>query len=146
MLVQTSKSRPNRDDVDLSIRLKHGIHTVFLFVDPLAPFSTITSQLLDVLRERYPGGLTTSVAPPKSTPIPDFSESVHVSYAVLKYPHDPSQGWRNLGVSATDTPAEKGLKNNCAVAFAFQDPDDAAGDARFEVEWPRLGDDYSDDA
>lgn len=127
--------------MELTIRLKHGIHTIFIFVDPLAPFSTITDELLEVLRERYPDGLTTSIAPPKSTPVPESSDSVHVAYALMKSPTDPSQGWRNLRVSPTDTPIEKGLKDNCAVAFAFQDPEDADANVHFDVEWPDLGDD-----
>jgi hypothetical protein len=131
--------------VDITIRLKHGIHTIFLFVDPLAPFSKITSELLEVLRERYPEGLTTSIAPPKTTPVPDAgSESIEIYYAVMKAPSDPSQGWRNLHISANDRPVDTGLKDNSAVAFAFQDPDNMEDDVRFEVEWPELDDDVGD--
>lgn len=119
--------------MDITLRLKHGIHTFFLFVDPLTPFSKITDDLLKVIRDRYPTGLETSISPPKTTSIPDDAQ---ISYAVLKAPSDPSQGWRNLRASATDTPVEKGLKDGCIVAFAFQDAD-SEGDAVFEVEWPR---------
>lgn len=128
--------------MDITIRLKHGIHTIFMIIDPLAPFSKITEELLDTIRERYPDGLITSKMPPKTTPIPDSNESVHISYALMKSQSDPSQGWRNLGISEKDTPVEKGLKENCVVAFALQDADETDENVKFEVEWPQLEDDY----
>ncbi len=92
-----------------------------------------------MLRERYPNGLTTSVAPPKTLPVPPADEEVQVSYGVLKAPTDPSQGWKKLVIEKSDTPASKGLKNNAVVAFTPLAPDDEPT-ADFEVEFPQLED------
>ncbi|KAH7122141.1 hypothetical protein B0J13DRAFT_567016 [Dactylonectria estremocensis] len=126
------------DDTHISVRFRHGIHTIFLFVDALAPFSAITAELLETLQERYPRGLTTSIAPPKTTSIPEESGAV-VAYGVLTVPNDPSRGWKKLKAnSAGSTPTKLGLKNNSLVAFAFvEDEDD---EPVFEVEWPREDD------
>ncbi|KND91090.1 hypothetical protein TOPH_04400 [Tolypocladium ophioglossoides CBS 100239] len=83
------------DEAHISVRFKHGVHTIYLFVDALAPFSAVTQELLDLLRERYPSGLTTSVAPPKQTPVPSDAK---LAYGVLTVPNDPSRGWKRLKV------------------------------------------------
>ncbi len=80
----------------LSIRFKHGTHTVFLFVDPSAPFSNITAELLNILRSRWPEGLSVSNRRPDLTVVPDEDEDIRVSYAVLKNPRDNNSGWKNL--------------------------------------------------
>lgn len=129
------------DDAHISVRFKYGIHTIFLFIDSLAPFSSVTEDLLEVLRERYPDGLTKSSSlPDEKTSIP---ESTTISYGVLRVPTDPSKGWKalKLGEDATNTPTKCGLKNNSIVAFAFDNSDDdddaEEGDVVFEVEWPQ---------
>ena len=126
-------------ELDLSLRLKHGIHTIFLIVNPLEPFAKVTDELLQVLRERYPGGLTTSVAPPETLDVPPADEEVQVSYGILKAPTDPSQGWKKLVIEPADTPASKGLKNNTVVAFTLLAPEEEPT-ADFEVEFAQLED------
>ncbi len=126
----------------LSLRFKHGTHTIFLSVDPLSPFSNITDELLETLRERYPGGLSISNKRPDLTPIPDESEEVRLSYAVLKNPRNIHSGWKNLNISGSETPASKSLKDNMIVAFAIQAGDmDTDDEPLFEVEFPELEDD-----
>ncbi|KAF7562455.1 hypothetical protein G7046_g1659 [Stylonectria norvegica] len=122
------------DDAHISVRFKHGIHTVFLFIDALAPFANTTSKLVEILRERYPNGLTTSIDPPKTTTIP---EDAKLAYGILKVANDPSKGWKTLKTGDKQVTATKlGVKNNMSVAFAvIEDEDDAPAD--FEVEWPR---------
>ncbi|KAL7921824.1 hypothetical protein ACQKWADRAFT_294544 [Trichoderma austrokoningii] len=131
------------DDATLSIRFKYGIHTIFLFVDGLAPFSSVTEKLLEVLRERYPDGLTKSHSSPEvKTPIPD---SPNVLYGLLRASAaNPAQGWRalNIGEDASSTPTDCGLKDNSTVAFAFEDEamesmGDDDGKTEFTVEWPQ---------
>ncbi|KAL7792082.1 hypothetical protein V8C37DRAFT_402492 [Trichoderma ceciliae] len=132
------------DDAHISVRFKYGIHTIFLFIDSLAPFSSVTEELLAVLRERYPDGLTKSnSSPDEKTSIPDVP---HVAYGILRVPTDPSKGWKvlKLGEEAANTPTKCGLKDNSVVAFAFgsrdddDDDDDVDdGDVVFEVEWPQ---------
>lgn len=125
-------------DIDLSLRFKHGTHTVFLFVDPMAPFSAAAEELLQILRSRYADGLTTSTTPPRTTPLP--LDASRIEFAVAKVPTDPSQGWKPLGVRGDDesvTPVAKGIKDNMVLAFAIR-PEDADEDEEleFEVEYP----------
>ncbi|PTB67762.1 hypothetical protein BBK36DRAFT_1168137 [Trichoderma citrinoviride] len=131
------------DDAHISVRFKYGIHTIFLFIDSLAPFSSVTQELLAVIRERYPDGLTKSTsAPDEKTPVP---ADANITYGVLRAPADPSKGWKplNVGQDASNTPTKCGLKDNSIVAFAFplanEDEIEAleGGDVVFEVEWPQ---------
>ncbi|KAI1497014.1 hypothetical protein F5X99DRAFT_398490 [Biscogniauxia marginata] len=127
--------RDDIHDIDLSIRFKHGIHTIFLFVDPLKPFSDVQEELLDVLRERYPEGLTTSVPSPTKTELPD--EPSQIVFAVPKAPADPTQGWKPLDVQEDDTPASRNLKDNTIVAFAIRHEDaDDDEEMAFQVAFP----------
>ncbi|KAK0391780.1 hypothetical protein NLU13_1279 [Sarocladium strictum] len=131
------------DETHISVRFKHGVHTIYLFVDTLAPVSEVTAELLRLLRERYPKGLTTSVDPPKTTPVP---ESTEIAYAVLNVPTDPTRGWKKLkiGERGEFTPLKAGMKDNGIVAIAFVD---SLGDeAVFEVEWPREDEEAYEDA
>ncbi|KAJ9155869.1 hypothetical protein NKR19_g4381 [Coniochaeta hoffmannii] len=133
------------DDVDISLRLKYGKHTIFMFVDPLAPFSKITGELLLVLRERYADGLYASRDSLKPTlSVPAEAEQVRVAYAVLKTPSDPTQGWKNLRITGDEKPVDKNIKNNAVVAFALQAPDDADENPTFDVEFPSPDDDIAD--
>ena len=116
------------------MRFKHGIHTIYLFVDALAPFSNVTTELRTLLADRYPDGLTTSVAPPKKTTVP---ADVKIAYGVLNIPNDPTRGWKRLNVGEDEefTPTKCGVKNNSLVAFTpVGDGDD---EVVFEVEWPQ---------
>ncbi|KAK7733989.1 hypothetical protein SLS53_007984 [Cytospora paraplurivora] len=124
-------------DMPISLRLKYGIHTIFLLADPLAPFSEITIELLSVLRDRHSAGLrATRDDPPQ--PLPQEDESAHVSYGILKDPHDESKGWKNLKIDGSETPVSKGLKNNTMVAFVVREADEADGAPQFVVQWPKL--------
>jgi hypothetical protein len=119
------------------VRFKHGIHTIYLFVDSLGTMSSVTDELLSLLKDRYPNGLTTSTAPPKTTAVP---ANTRIAYGALSMPNDPSKGWKGLkiGEKGIFTPIKAGLKNNGIIAFAFADEEAAEdGDADFEVEWPR---------
>ncbi|PHH69416.1 hypothetical protein CDD80_6744 [Ophiocordyceps camponoti-rufipedis] len=122
---------PPVDDAHISVRFKHGIHTIYLFVDALAPMSAVTDELLAVVRERYPDGLTTSSAPPRHTTVPP---DARLAYAVLNVPSDPSKGWKRLKIGSEEeaTPTKCDIRNNGVVAFALADDE-----VVFEVEWPR---------
>jgi hypothetical protein len=124
------------DESFISVRFKFGIHTIYVFVDPIGPVSDVDKELLSLLRERYPAGLTRSLDDPKTTPIPAASDSPKLAYGVLKIPNDPTRGWTQLKINDRDQNAGKcGLKHNGIVAFAFQSEDE--DNAEFEVEWPR---------
>lgn len=129
----------------ISLRLKYGIHTFFLLVEPLAPFSTITSELLFAMRDRSEQGLKASAADPPQS-LPPTGHDVHVSYSVMKDPNDPSQGWKDLHIRGDETPVSKGLKNNTVVAFVIQEANDAdEPPPDFVVQWPRVEDDEDED-
>lgn len=125
-------------DSHISVRLKHGIHTIYLFVDSLDSMRAVSNELLLLLRERYPGGLTRSLDPPEQTPVPAADESVKIAYAVLSIPNDPTRGWKRLRVDDDETTSagKAGFKDNGIVAFTFVSPDDDE-DPLFEVEWPK---------
>lgn len=127
------------DDAHISVRFKHGIHTIYLFVDAQAPFSDVSKELIGLLRERYPDGLTTTVAPPKTTTIPDEPK---LAYGVLNIPNDPTKGWKRIkaGEDESSSPSKCGLKTNSIVAFTFLSDDAVEDDVLFEVEWPREDD------
>ena len=141
--MKLTHSQSTVDEAHISVRFKHGVHTIYLFVDALAPFSAITQELLELLRERYPDGLTTSVAPPKQTRVPSNAK---LAYGVLTVPNDPSRGWKRLktGQDEEYNPTKCGLKDNSIVAFALLEDDD--DEALFEVEWPKEEDETYEQA
>lgn len=139
--------REEIQDTDLSIRFKHGNHTIFLFVDPTRPFADAARELLEILRERYPDGLTTSALPPKKTALP--SDAGRIEFAVLRSKLDPSKGWRPLKIAqAEDTPASQGLQENAMVAFAIRpEGDEEEEELAFEVDFPGYEEDeYAEEA
>jgi hypothetical protein len=129
----------------ISLRLKYGVHTIFLLVDPLAPFSELTAELFSVLQDRHPDGLRPSIED-LPTPLPSEGEDYHIAYGVLKDPHDDSKGWKSLRIKGGETPASKGLRNNDMVAFVVRDADEADDTPAFVVHIPKLdGDDDEDE-
>ncbi|AEO69803.1 21acee09-618b-46ad-a937-a67df7a25c24 [Thermothielavioides terrestris] len=127
------------EDPQITVRLKHGIHTIFLFAMLDWSFSRLTTELLSILRDRYKDGLTTSIAPPKITPVPaNDGDGVRVAYAVPANPSDLSQGWKNLKVKPEDTLGKKGLTDMCSVAFSLLDSDADEEGVEFLVELPSL--------
>ncbi|KAG5918062.1 hypothetical protein E4U42_007011 [Claviceps africana] len=97
--------------------------------------SRVSEELIGILKDRYSEGLTTSISPPKTTPLP--SEPV-LAYGTLKVPNDPSKGWKRVDTGEDDvnSPTECGFKNNSIVAFSFV-TDPADDDVVFEVQWPK---------
>ncbi|KAF5611709.1 uncharacterized protein FSUBG_2146 [Fusarium subglutinans] len=121
------------DDANISVRFKHGIHTIYLFIDALAPFSSTATELLNVLIERYPDGLTKSFSSSEKT---TYDADSILAFGALKTPNDPSSGWVKLKTGDGEkTPVALGLKNNSLLAFAVLDEE--GDDPEFEVEWPK---------
>ncbi|KAI1138099.1 hypothetical protein F5Y05DRAFT_385184 [Hypoxylon sp. FL0543] len=131
-------------DIDLSVRFKYGVHTIVLFVDPTKPFSDLADELLEILRDRYPDGLTASTLTSEKTELPD--DPSQIQFALPKSPIDLSQGWTPLRVGKKDTPASKRIQDNSVMAFAFG-PRDADEDfeVEFEVDFPQLQDEYDEE-
>ncbi|KAK3904557.1 hypothetical protein C8A05DRAFT_31682 [Staphylotrichum tortipilum] len=132
--------RNTLEDPEISIRLKHGIHTIFLFAMLDWPFSRLNAELLSILRDRYPEGLSATLTQTKPTPLPADDADVKIAYALPKNSNDLSQGWKNLNAQPTDTLAEKKLSDVSSVAFALLDPEADETEAEFVVEVPKLED------
>jgi hypothetical protein len=123
----------------LTLHFKYSKYTVLLFAEPLTPFSTIKTNLLVILKERYPDGLSRSDSP-SPTKIPDSILDI-----VLGVPIDPyelSKGWDELdtrGGGMIETPRSLGLKDGSKIAFAFVENDeDKEAKELFYVEYPDL--------
>ena len=102
-------------------------------------FSQLTEELISILRERYPNGLTTSIAPPKTTPVPQEGE-LKLIFGVLKSPNDPSKGWTLLKAKATDTLGSLQFHDRCIIAFTLEDPAASNEKDTFPVIFPMLED------
>lgn len=118
-------------------------------MDPTSTFSDVAKELLEILKERYPGGLTTSAIPPKKTALP--SDASYIEFAVLKNKADPSKGWKPLKITpGEDTPASQGIQENSMVAFAIRSEEDEEkadedDELAFEVDFPGYEDDYAEE-
>ncbi|KAK2025367.1 hypothetical protein LX32DRAFT_655531 [Colletotrichum zoysiae] len=126
------------DDTFFSVRFKYGAHTILMFVDGQQKFSEITASLLEVLRDRFPNGLTISHTSPKTTALPEGD--VQLAYALPANATDLTQGWKNIKADDDDTPLVKGLKDNCVVAFSFD-----ADAPEFVVDVPSLDEEMEDE-
>lgn len=113
----------------------------------MTPFSTIKSNLLATLKERYPEGLETSLSP-KRTKIPD--SILDVVLGVPKDIYDPTKGWDELNTGrgvAKESPRSLGLKDGSQIAFAIVDEDEEDKEAKdlFLVEYSDVNALYPDD-
>ncbi|KAL0935728.1 uncharacterized protein CTRU02_210319 [Colletotrichum truncatum] len=126
------------DDTFYSLRFKYGAHTILMFVDSQQNFSEITTSLLEVLRDRFPDGLTISHTSPETTALPDGD--VQLAYALPVNANDLTQGWKNIKVKSDDTPVGRGLRDGCAVAFSFD-----VDEPEFVVDVPSLDDDLEEE-
>lgn len=132
-------------DAAFSLRFKYGVHTILLFVDSMQPFSEISATLLAVVRERFPRGLTISHAGPHSTPLPHPDANVRIAYALPASATDMSQGWKDLRVEGDESPLDKGVKDNAAIAFVLLDEDADDAEVEFVVDVPDMDEAYEDE-
>ncbi|KAI9742882.1 MAG: hypothetical protein M1818_003611 [Claussenomyces sp. TS43310] len=149
------------EDADPStwtLRFKHGRITILLYIEPLTPFATLKSDLLDTLRERYPLGLPApsngSGTVPEIQPhtqIPDSIEDIALGVPVDEC--DAGKGWQELvlmngGTGIRDSPKSLGLKDRGMVAFRFKKGDEmeGAGESLFEVTLPTYEETYGEGA
>ncbi|KAI2641019.1 hypothetical protein GGS21DRAFT_502672 [Xylaria nigripes] len=129
----------NIRDTDIKLRFKHGILTIFLFVNPVEPLRYVQEELLGILKGRYPDGITTSGIPPRITQLPKNASQIR--FAVPKDKSDPAQGWKPLPMDADDTPKGQKLQDNMMVAFAIAEDDAKDADkVEFVVSFPSLED------
>jgi hypothetical protein len=139
----------DEDEVHASaftLQFKYAKYTVLLFAEPLTPFITIKTNLLAILKERYPGGLLRSDS---STPtkIPDSILDIVLGVPIDQY--DPSKGWDELdtrGAGIKESPKSLGLKDGSKLAMAFvEDGEDKEAKELFYVEYPDVEALYPED-
>jgi hypothetical protein len=131
----------------LTLLFKYGRYTILLFAEPLTPFSTIKSNLLTTLKERYPDGLETSLSPNRIK-IPN--SILDIVLGVPKDIYDPTKGWDELNTGAggmTESPRSLNLKDGSQIAFGFVDEDEEDKEAKdlFHVEYSDVNALYPDD-
>jgi hypothetical protein len=139
----------------LTLKFKHGLTTTLLYTESLTPFSTLITELLESLHERYPNGLPdpTSEKPSSKTTIPIPAHPKHIRLATLTDSNDPSSGWTELdlqgGKLKISNPKTAGLKDGGILAFRIldgaeaeddEDEEDSAG--TFQVLWPSYDEAY----
>lgn len=130
------------DDPRITLRLKCGIHTIFLFVMLDWTFAKVSEELLQILHDRYPNGLMFSV---DAEPIPLPEGDVKVVYGIPRSSTgDLNHGWKRLKVEDDDTVESSKLADVSPVAFALVDPEKAEGNVSFDVTIPQL-EDYDED-
>ncbi|CAK7201767.1 hypothetical protein SEUCBS139899_004481 [Sporothrix eucalyptigena] len=112
---------------------KYGLHSLFLFVDRLASFDSISTQLLDGLHERYPRGLLQ--ADPSlsdTTPVPAAGKPCHVVFGMPRNPRDLAAGWRAVQTN-DETPTTLKLKQNAVLVFALETDSDPSPEFHVEI-------------
>lgn len=129
----------------ISLRMKYGIHTFFLLLDPLATFSDLNTELLFALRDSNTQSLRANADDVKPTAVPLPDQDVHVAYGLLKDPHDETKGWKEIKATADQSLISKGLKNNAMVAFVIRDATEADQTPDFVVEWPQYDEEEEDE-
>jgi hypothetical protein len=138
------------DDVQASawtLHFKYAKYTILLLAEPLTPFSTIKTDLLAILKERYPDGLESSKSPTR-TKIPD--SILDIVLGVQKDQYEPSKGWDELdtrGGGMNESPKSLSLKDGAKIAFAFvgDDEEDKETKDLFHVEYPDIDALYPDE-
>jgi hypothetical protein len=135
------------DDVKATawtLRFKHGKHTILLLAEPLTPFSSLKTELLDTLRERYPSGLSSSTSP-EPLPIPSSIHEVLLGIPVDSY--EPSKGWVEITTDGglKESPRSLGLKDGCMIAFTFIEGEQGDETVEFHVEFSSYEDQYPED-
>ena len=123
------------EEQDVSVRFKYGIHTIYMFVDLTEPMSKVKTDLLELLRERYPSGLTTSFESAQKLKIPESDSSTYLALGALAVPNSAEAGWKKIKFDEDQTALKTGLKQNSIVAFTFLESAD--DEAEFLVEWPK---------
>ena len=100
-------------------------------------FAQVSEELLEILHDRYPNGLSFSV---DAEPLPLPEGDIKVIYGIPRNPNgDLSHGWKRLKVEDDDTVESSKLADVSAVAFALVDPA-LANNATFDVTVPQLED------
>lgn len=111
-----------------------------MLIDPDEPFNTITKELLDLLRDRYPDGLSAIVGDPKKLAIPaeEDEEDFVIDYGVPLNPLDLEEGWTDLDISSDlDTVSSKNLPEGATLAFIIRGVNETK--RNFVVEPPTSG-------
>lgn len=123
------------EEQHVSVRLKYGIHTIYMFIDLTQPMSAVKAELLSLLRERYPAGLKSRIDDPETFEIPEKDDDTYLALGTIAAPNDRYAGWKRLMFDEDQTAGRAGLKQNSIVAFTFVE--NADEEPLFIVEWPK---------
>lgn len=121
------------EEQHVSVRFKYGIHTIYMFVDLTESMSKVKTDLLEMLRERYPSGLTIRHDDPEKYQIPETDDN-YLALGTLAIHNNPYAGWKKLKFEENDNAGKVGLKKNSILAFTFVD--EQSQEPLFLVEWP----------
>lgn len=127
-----------------TLRFKNGKYTIVLLAEPLTPFTSLKTELLATLRERYPAGLSFSTST-EPLPIPDSIHEVLLGVPVDTY--EPSKGWVEIATdwNIKESPKSLGLKDGSMIAFTFIEGEEGEETAEFHVEFSSYEDQYPED-
>ncbi|KAI1205661.1 uncharacterized protein F4807DRAFT_442618, partial [Annulohypoxylon truncatum] len=107
----------------------------------MKPLMDVAEELLEILTDRYPEGLTSFSLERGKSKIELPDDPQQIEFALPKVPTDFSQGWNALDSAKTQAPADIGLANTNVVAFAFRPSDaDPEYEPEFQVDIPEPDD------
>ena len=137
------QSEPNVENC-VSLRLKYGPQTLFLYADWSGTIDDLTKQLLTVLRERYPDGLHDYAMRPEVVKVPKEDESnFRIAYATPRNPRVMDGNWTLLADHTLKlSQVSPRLRDNSILAFLIVRDGEPEPDASsFHVETPSYSDD-----
>ncbi|KAK3392861.1 hypothetical protein B0H63DRAFT_443159 [Podospora didyma] len=138
------------DDTQITLKFKHGLHTICIIAGLDWDFSHLNSELLSILQDRYPEGLSArddELGAITTTPVPGPGDeaTVKLVYGIPKNksPDDlkptSSEDWVELQYQDTDKIKDhRKLKDMSDVAFLLLDADDDGENVEWIVNTPTL--------
>lgn len=128
----------------VSLRLKYGPQTLFLFADWSGTINDLTKQLLAVLRDRYPNGLLDYPLSPPAVKVPKEDETNYrFAYATPRNPRAMDGNWTLLSDHKQKlSQVSPRLRDNSIIAFLIVRDGEPEPDASsFHVQTPSYSDD-----
>ncbi|TAQ91631.1 hypothetical protein B7494_g34 [Chlorociboria aeruginascens] len=128
VLLQSAPTKPHPQTQDdpasdansITLLFKHGRYTILLLTSANTPFSRLKTELLSILQERYPSGLTSRspAGEPRVSALP--AEISEIVLGVLVDPYEKEKGWRELPDPAggiRECPRSLGVKDGARTSI-----------------------------